>query len=149
MSSTDTSPIIFKKLDERATIPTRGTPNSVGLDLSTIEYVETEKLVYVHTGLAVQPPVGYFFEIHARSSLHKSGWMLANSVGIIDPDYRGELVIALKRIGTWSSPIQPNTRIAQLVLKKSDLHMFPIVEGELSTTERGSGGFGSTGQSTQ
>ena len=142
--------ITFKKLDPNAVVPKRATSHSVGLDLTAIGFKSSEhtdpNIVYVRTGLAVEPPSGWFFELHARSSLHKSGWMLANSVGIIDPDYRGELIIALCPVSTATpTKIEPGTRIAQLVLKKSDLADMTIIESDVLTeTDRGSGGFGST-----
>ena len=157
--------IKFKKLNENALIPTRETPGSVGLDLATTgDYTEGKDVVYWKTGLAVQPPKGYYLEIHPRSSLHKKGWMLVNSTGIIDSDYRGELIIALIPINIklnldnqnkaseycdrcWKNNlIKPQTRIAQLILRKNELIDVDIetVE-ELSNTERGEGGFGSTG----
>lgn len=168
--------IKFKKLDPDALIPTRETPGSTGLDLATTgEYTEGKDVVYWKTGLAVQPPKGYYLEIHPRSSLHKKGWMLVNSTGIIDSDYRGELIIALVPIKVkanldvhveieegdcngygevsghcgrcWKDIlISPKTRIAQLILRKNELVGVEIdtVE-ELSETERGEGGFGSTG----
>ena len=137
--------ISFKKLDPRAIIPKRATKGSVGLDLTFIDYKSIGSIIYLNTGLAVQPPSGFYFEIHARSSLHKKGWMLANSVGIIDPDYRGELIVAVRPIGsTKPELIKPGTRVAQLILRKSFMEHINIVEEELCETER-MGGFGSTG----
>ena len=140
--------ISFKKLDPRAIIPKRATKNSVGLDLTFVDQNFVGLFKYLHTGLAVQPPSGFYFEIHARSSLHKKGWMLANSVGIIDPDYRGELVIAICPINPVikPDPLIPGIRVAQLILRKSFMEDTYIVEEEeeLCKTER-KGGFGSTG----
>lgn len=153
--------IKFKKIDSDAIIPHKATPDSIGLDLCTtgkhfFDNNPDNNTVYWNTGLSVEPPNGYYFQIHARSSLHKKGWMLANSVGIIDPDYRGELIIALKPsnietdddgyiVNNWT-PIEAGTRIAQLILCKNYMSEFSIDEvDELSKTIRGDGGFGSTG----
>ena len=89
--------IKFKKLSEEAVIPKRETDGSVGMDLSTTGKFDkgTNNVYYWKTGLSVEPPEGCYFEIHPRSSLHKKGWMLVNSTGIIDTDYRGELIVPL------------------------------------------------------
>lgn len=142
--------IKFKKLDPTAVIPTRGSAHAVGLDLSIVGFKPSDtdsNVVYFRTGLAAEPPVGYYFEIHARSSLHKWGWTLANSVGIIDSDYRGELLVAVAPVsnGAPKKP-EPGTRIAQLVLRRDETcNGVEIVEAELTKTQRGEGGFGSTG----
>lgn len=156
--------IKFKKLTSKATIPTKATPGSVALDVSTTgefffgtgDY--TDSVVYWKTGLSVQPPEGYYFELHARSSLHKKGWKLANSVGIIDADYRGELILAMHpydretnkhhgySIFDDAEKLTHGTRVAQLILRKNYLPDFEVVEVDnLTETDRGNGGFGSTG----
>jgi len=155
--------IKFKKLSQKAEIPKRETSGAVGLDLATTGDFETgpHGVVYWKTALSVEPPEGYYLEIHPRSSLHKKGWMLVNSTGIIDSDYRGELKIPLIPIdvknifnGTETeieivrsfAKIEPGTRIAQLILRKNELLDVNIEESDtLSETKRGSGGFGSTG----
>lgn len=154
MAGRENNVVKFKKLDASAVIPSKGSENAVGLDLTVIGVKNSTKRVCMyHTGLSVEPPSGYYFEIHVRSSLHKQGWMLANSVGVIDPDYRGELLIALCpvsdcfSVNSESSDLLLGTRVAQLVLKKNHMHNFGVIEvNELSTTTRGDGGFGSTGR---
>jgi dUTP pyrophosphatase len=89
-----------KKTCENAVIPTRGTPFSVGYDLTVIGVFKKidDKTVLYDTGLQVEPPEGYYTEILPRSSLVKTGYMLSNSVGVIDSDYRGNLLIALTKV---------------------------------------------------
>jgi len=152
--------IKFKKLNNDAILPKKASLNAIGLDVSTTgeyDYCKSNNVVYWKTGLSVEPPTGYYFQLHARSSLHKMGWMLANSVGIIDPDYRGEIIIALQPISHSITNedgnlefdinlIDKGTRIAQLILCKNELIPFEITEvTNLSKTDRGNGGFGSTG----
>jgi dUTP pyrophosphatase len=134
---------MFSKLDEDAKLPERGTGGSVGWDVSAIRYAPSRtqpNVFYAHTGIKTSPPEGCHFELFARSSLHKSGWMLANGVGVIDPDYEGEVIVALLWFGT-GKPVPPKIgkRIAQLVLKQHG-----EIERDRKLRKRGAGGFGST-----
>lgn len=147
-------PIKFEKVYEDAIIPTQGTEKSVGLDLYVHhtefdrEFDDTQTIVKVYTGVRVEPPKGYYFEIHGRSSLYKQGFALANNVGIIDPDYRGELIVILAAIPSNKIRKTPEygSRVAQLILRKNhNHHGRRLEEGVLTETDRGSGGFGSTG----
>lgn len=132
--------------DPNAVIPSRASPNDIGLDLVAIKEHKTlpNGVVMYDTGLAVTPPSGYYFEILARSSIVKTGWMLANNVGTIDASYTGNLYIALARVDPASERIPLPFCKCQLVLRKA---YYPeVVEvNELHVTERGEGGFGSTG----
>lgn len=142
------SAILFKKLSPAAVIPTKGTDGSAGLDVTYISLVDDSvRFPRLRTGLAVQPPDGYYFELHGRSSLYKSGYMLANNVGVIDGDYRGEIIIVLTPINGVAYELPPvGSRVAQLVLKKNELANVEVAEIlELDDTGRGVGGFGSTG----
>ncbi len=141
----------IKKLRENAKIPFRATPGSAGMDLcacidSAITLAGGEKAV-IPTGIAIElpgPELGAF--IFARSGLAiKHGIGLLNSVGVIDSDYRGEVCIGV--INQLSEPytIEPGERIAQMVIMPVSL-IEPVEVDELDETERGAGGFGSTGK---
>lgn len=141
--------IKIKKLDERATIPTRGSEFSAGCDLYAVIDGELEikpaATVLVHTGLAVEIPEGYAGLIYARSGLaSKRGLAPANKVGVIDADYRGEVMVALHNHSDSVQTISQGERIAQLVVTPFLKVDFEEAD-ELSDTVRGAGGFGSTG----
>lgn len=141
--------IKVKKLNENATIPTQGSKYSAGFDLYaattyTIE-IEPHQTVKVGTGLAFELPEGTFGAIFARSGLAtKKGLRPANCVGVCDSDYRGEYIVALHNDTNYVMTIEPNDRIAQLIVMNYNLIELTEVD-ELSDTERGDGGFGSTG----
>ena len=142
--------LLFKKLKENAVIPKRGTPDSAGLDLSACIdsplTIKPQEIVKIPTGLSVEF-VGeqkVALLIYARSSLGvKHGLTLANSVGVVDSDYRGEIIVGMINLGKESYTIVPDERIAQLVVTPI---LMPEVEesSDLSDTQRGKGGFGST-----
>lgn len=143
-----TANIPIKKLDPNATIPTYGSAYAAGADLYacipesvTFEPGETK---LIHTGLAMEIPMGYAGLIYARSGLaSKKGLAPANKVGVVDADYRGELMVALHNHGTNPIQIEPQERIAQLVITPYLTAHFELTE-QLSETVRGEGGFGST-----
>tara|TARA_B100000900_G_C20558922_1_gene708018 strand:- start:68 stop:508 length:441 start_codon:yes stop_codon:yes gene_type:complete len=139
--------IKFKSHNESAFIPTTASSTDVGFDLTiiSISKVIDENTLLYDTGISVEPPEGYYFEVVPRSSLSKLGYILSNSIGIIDPNYRGTIKIALTKINNNAPDIVlPNKRF-QLIPRKFITPMFTttVVE-ELSETERGDGGFGST-----
>ena len=141
--------IKVKKLRENAQLPTYGTEFSAGADLYaclgedvTILPGETKK---IPTGLAMEIPVGCAGLIYARSSLGtKRGLAPANKVGVVDSDYRGEIKVVLLNHGTQPQTVEPGERIAQFVITPV---LTPVYEevAELSDSQRGTGGFGSTG----
>jgi|DEB19_MinimDraft_3_1074340.scaffolds.fasta_scaffold00142_6 dUTP pyrophosphatase len=138
----------FKKLTPTATTPTRGTPGAAGLDL----YSDTECLLVnyattmVGTGVAVEIPEGYVGLVTVRSSLGKAGVSLVNAVGVIDSDYRGEIMLALiYSASVGGHYVHRGSRIGQLVVVPAPLFDLQEVD-ELSETTRGTGGFGSTGR---
>ena len=141
----------IKKLDERAIIPTYGTEFSAGADLyalldSAIEILHHET-TFVRTGISVEIPVGYCGLIFARSSMGaKRGLAPANKVGVIDADYRGELVVWLLNTSDQPLTVSRGDRVAQLVFQPV-CRLEPKTVDSLSETERGSGGFGHTGRS--
>lgn len=142
--------IPVKKLDPNAVLPTYGSAYAAGADLYacieepiTFQPGETQ---LIHTGLAMELPVGYAGLVYARSGLaSKKGLAPANKVGVIDADYRGEIMVALHNHGTSPVSIEPKERIAQLVITPYLTAHFEEA-GELSDTVRGEGGFGSTGR---
>lgn len=145
-------PLKIKKLRENAKIPVRATPGSAGMDLcacidSPLTLGGGEKAL-IPTGIAIalpSPELGAF--VFARSGLAiKHGIGLLNGVGVIDSDYRGEVCVGV--INQLSEPytIEPGERIAQLVIMPVSL-IPPVEAVELDETERGAGGFGSTGKS--
>ncbi len=139
-----------QKLKPQALLPTRATAGSAGYDLyACIEAAITIPVggvVRIGTGIAIgieDPTIAAF--VYARSGLAtKQGLIPANCVGVIDSDYRGEILVALKNLSDMPQRIAPNDRIAQLVL--APVYLPTLLEVEtLSDTARGDGGFGSTG----
>lgn len=144
-------PIRLKKVHPKAVIPKRATPGSAGLDLSAcIEEPVTLSpggLAMLPTGLAVAlPSADCVALIYARSGLAvRHGIALSNGVGVVDSDYRGEIKVGLCNVGSEPYTIQPGERIAQMVI--APVLLPPVQEvDELDETERGAGGFGSTGK---
>lgn len=103
------------------------------------------EVVLYDTGVAVQPPHGYYFELVPRSSIVKSGYMLANSVGVIDASYQGTIKVPLVKWCWWARDLPLPTRVAQLVLRKQYLASGVQLSEFKSHTARGQAGFGSTG----
>ena len=139
----------IKKLDERAVIPSYGSLYSAGCDLYAVLdeelVIKSGETVLVKTGLAMEIPVGYAGLIFARSGLaSKKGLAPANKVGVVDADYRGEVMVALHNHSNETRIVEPDERIAQFVITPYLKANFDLVE-ELSDTTRGTGGFGSTG----
>lgn len=146
----DMEKIKIKRLNDKAKIPHRGSDGAAGYDLYAcinepyaIPPHTTKK---VETGLSIEIPHGYFGAIFARSGLAtKEGLRPANCTGVCDEDYRGEYVVALHNDTDVEKIIEPNDRIAQLVILPYLPVEFEEVD-ELSDTDRGSDGFGSTGK---
>lgn len=141
--------IEIKKLDPRAIIPTYGTEFSAGADIYalldepvTINPGETKM---IHTGLALAIPEGLVGLNFARSGMAtKRGLAPANKVGVIDSDYRGEVMVALHNHGDVPQTVENGERVAQMVFVPYYTAEFELKD-ELSETLRGEGGFGSTG----
>ena len=139
----------IKKLNERAVVPTYGSPCSAGADLYSAEEedvtVPSGETRLIHTGIACEIPDGYVGLIFARSGLaSKRGLAPSNKVGVIDSDYRGELMVSLFNQSKEDRTVERGERIAQLVIVPYLRADFEET-GELSDTARGAGGFGSTG----
>jgi len=141
--------INIKKLNPNAVIPTYGTEFSAGADLyacidETITIAPSET-VLIKTGIAMEIPAGYAGLIYARSGLaSKKGLAPANKVGVVDADYRGEIMVALHNHSLLDAVIEPKERIAQIVITPFITADFQVAD-ELGETGRGAGGFGSTG----
>ena len=138
-----------KKLKENAIIPTYQTVGSVGADLCALlsEPIEIHpgKTALIPTGLSFAIPEGYGGFVFARSGLaSKKGLAPANKVGVIDADYRGELMVALFNHGNDPQTVSPGDRIAQFVILPVAVASF-VETDSLEDTARGCGGFGSTG----
>lgn len=149
----NSSRILFaeiSKVNPKAQLPEKGSRLSAGFDLHAcldepIE-VRPEGTVMIPTGLAIAPPSGYFGAIFARSGLAaKQGLRPANCVGVCDEDYRGEYMVALHNDSNTPRVINPGDRIAQLVFLPYPQMVAFVNKDSLDNTERGSGGFGSTG----
>ncbi len=170
----DNMKVKLSKLSEDAKVPTRANDTDTGYDLT---FIGVEKIVgdviFFKTGLSIEPPAGFYFEVFPRSSISKLGLSLANSVGVIDEAYRGEVMVPIrvhhnlmgqgvKPAEVFASPIlelfgqkatsmsnvasmilKNQPRMTQLVLRKR--YDCSFEESEVSQTERGDGGFGSSG----
>ena len=141
----------IKKLNENAVIPTRGSGCAAGYDLYACMdsnesiLIKPHQTVKIHTGLAVEIPDGYWGGIFARSGVAtKRGLRPGNCTGIVDSDFRGEMIVALHNDSSVEQMIVGGERIAQLVILPYLSVTFTEVD-ELGETERGAGGFGSTG----
>ena len=139
----------FKKLDSNAITPTYGTEYSAGADLYALAeapiVIDGGKTALVHTGISMEIPVGYVGLIFARSGLAtKRDLAPANKVGVIDSDYRGEIMVALHNHGNAPQTVDSGERIAQIAIVPFLKAEFAECD-ELSDTKRGAGGFGSTG----
>ena len=163
----------IKRISEKAEIPTKGHPSDSGWDLTVIGVDKIKgDTIFFKTGLQVKPPAGHYFEIYPRSSIAPLPLMLANSVGIIDENFSGELIVAIRVLHSEMGLSNERTsfpsgminaldarpssitevanlilgkkpKIAQMILRKRLDTTFEEVEN-LEETDRGSGGFGST-----
>jgi dUTP pyrophosphatase len=141
--------IRYKRLNDLAKVPTRGSEYAAGYDL----YAATDREIslFPHTtqligvGLAFELPDGYFGAVYARSGLaSKKGLRPANCVGVVDSDYRGEVMVALYNDSGFDQEIKVGDRIAQFILEERTCVEWEVTD-TLDETERSSGGFGSTG----
>lgn len=144
-----TTPVAVKKLRPNAKLPTYGSEFAAGADLYACPdgpvTIQPHETVLVPTGLSLELPVGWAGMIFARSGMAaKRDLAPANKVGVIDCDYRGEVMVSLHNHGTGPQTVEPGERIAQLVILPYLTAQFFEAE-ELSDTVRGAGGFGSTG----
>ena len=143
-------PIRIKKLNPNAARPTYGSPEAAGADLyaclDECVSIPAGKTVFIPTGIAMEVPKGCAGLIYARSSMGaKRGLAPANKVGVIDSDYRGQVMVALHNHSQEEQVVQPGERIAQLLITPVFTPGFREVD-DLTDTDRGTGGFGSTGR---
>ena len=137
--------IKFTKNHPDAVIPIRATSGAAGFDLTAVSAECVHPGLYRYdTGIAVEIPPGYVGLVFQRSSVYKTGLALCNAVGVIDSDYRGTISFMFRTYGLLAKPYRPGDRIGQIVFAPApevELEEVP----ELSMTERGEGGYGSTG----
>ena len=141
--------IKVKKLNEKAILPTYGSEYAAGADLYACRdeavTIAPGETVMIHTGLAMEIPEYFAGLIYPRSGMaSKRGLAPANKVGVVDPDYRGEFMVALHNHSNEPQTVEPGERIAQLVITPFITAEFDLAD-ELDDTVRGAGGFGSTG----
>ena len=137
-------PLHFMKMTEDARTPVRGTTGSAGLDLFSTKSmtVKIKESISIPTGIMVEIPTGHFGEIRDRSSMALQGWHILG--GVIDSDYRGELFVIMTNLSKSDKQIDKGAKIAQLIVAPlTDCFLTEITQ--ISETERGAGGFGSTG----
>ena len=142
--------VLFAKLDPDASAPTQGSKSAAGWDLRALEetVVRRGSSTKIRTGLAVAIPDGWEGQIRSRSSLGAKGMIMPNGVGTIDSDYRGELMVLATWIGEGDEIVlAKGERIAQMLIAPVPVTSYREVSfEELSTTDRGKGGFGSSGR---
>ena len=137
----------IKRLHPNADIPKRASQFAAGYDLKAVSVEKDHESgcwVY-HTGLAIELPHGFCGFLMPRSSIYRTGCVLSNSVGLLDEDYRGEVLFKFYGVYGNEPPYKVNERVAQLVVVCRNDLFFNVVE-ELGKTERGTGGYGSTGR---
>lgn len=133
-----------QRLRDDAVLPSKERVSDSGYDLTLLyEKSRHGQVVFYGTGLSIEPPPGWYFDVVARSSIVKRGHMLANNVGIIDRAYRGEILVPFIKIDSQAPALTLPARVAQLI-PRPVVH-FPVIEASLGETSRGSGGFGSSG----
>jgi len=137
----------IKKIDARAIIPSYSKLGDAGMDLTAIDFDSTEEYIQYRTGLAIEIPEGFVGLIFPRSSISKYSLVLANSVGVIDSGYRGEILVRFKIVNNYQSEgikvYKMGERIAQLMIVPYPVVNLVEVDG-LSDSVRGEGGFGSS-----
>lgn len=139
--------IKLRKLHPDAVVPTYGSRGAAAFDLYSIEPLALfpGERAAIDTGVAFEIPDGHVLLIYARSGLaQKHGVHLANSVGVIDSDYRGPVIVTLANSSPYVVDLPPHSRIAQGMIVPVDRVTFDLAD-QLSATERGTGGHGSTG----
>ena len=140
-------PISFKwkRINELVEPPAKNKFSDAGYDLSIIFLLrEIDGVHYFDTGISVEPPNGYYFELVGRSSIAKTGWMLANNIGIIDASYRGTIIVPLIKVNPEANELELPKKLVQLIPRQLIL-MEGIEVQTLDNTSRGDGGFGSSG----
>tara|TARA_B100001094_G_scaffold331814_1_gene401465 strand:+ start:12703 stop:13317 length:615 start_codon:yes stop_codon:yes gene_type:complete len=134
----------YNLLNENSVCPTKAHCSDSGWDLTLIEETKKSGMVtFFSTGVSVEPPHGYYFDLVPRSSLSKTGYMLANSVGIIDQSYRGPIIAALIKIDPEAKELELPNKCVQLIMRP--WYNANAIDSKLENSSRGVGSFGSTG----
>ena len=129
-----------------AVAPFKERASDSGYDLTLIkELKRVDNVIFYDTGVSIEPPNGYYFDLVGRSSISKSGYTIANNVGIIDRTYRGNIIVALVKTNQHAPDLQLPNRLVQIIPRKI-VHFIPIQQQDLSSTERNNKGFGSSNE---
>ena len=129
--------------------PTKAHDSDSGLDLTLMKVIEKrDDIFFFDTGVSIEAPYGYYTELFPRSSIYKHDFMMVNSVGVIDTGCRGTLFMPMRYLGSGDGRAEAESlvgqRIGQLILRRIEPYQVEIVS-DLDDTERGGGGFGSSG----
>lgn len=144
-NSTKIDGIYVAKTLEDAVLPNKNRASDSGYDLTLINiWKQVGEVIFYDTGIRVTPPFGYYFDLVPRSSISKTGYILANSIGVIDRTYTGSIKVPLIKIDKSMPDIELPSRLVQIILRPI-IHCKINIVDELNETERGEGGFGSTG----
>lgn len=136
----------FRRTRNDAVVPKKNKPSDSGFDLVVVEKIkEANGVSFYDTGIQVAPPIGYYFDLVGRSSISKTGYMMANNIGIIDQTYRGNIIVALVKVWPNAPDLELPCRLVQLIPRKV-CHIQCIEVDNLENTSRGAGGFGSSGR---
>jgi dUTP pyrophosphatase len=137
----------FKRTHPQAVAPSKANASDSGYDLVLVDKIkEVDGVAYYDTGIQVAPPTGFYFDLVGRSSIAKTGYMLANNIGIIDNSYRGNIIVALVKINQDMPDLVLPARLVQIIPRKVwNLPFEDIGDQDLTATARGAGGFGSSG----
>lgn len=136
----------WSRINDTVPPPSKNRFSDSGYDLHLVSKLKEDVGVhYYDTGIRVEPENGYYFELVGRSSISKTGWMLANNIGIIDASYRGTIIVPLVRINPFAPPLNLPIRLVQIIPRQLIL-MVGTETDTLTNTTRGSGGFGSSGK---
>jgi deoxyuridine 5'-triphosphate nucleotidohydrolase len=123
--------------------PKKTRASDSGYDMTLVERIKTHGQVeFYDTGVSIQPPYGYYFDLVGRSSISKSGYMIANNIGVIDQSYTGNVIVALVKIDQNAPNLTLPNRLVQIIPRKI-VHFIPV-QGDIHVTNRNVGGFGST-----
>jgi dUTP pyrophosphatase len=129
---------------ESSVPPVKQRDSDAGFDLTLVSVHKTVgNTVFYNTGVSVEPPKGMYFDLVARSSITKTGYMLANSIGIIDNEYRGDILVALVKIDKDAEDLTLPNRLVQIIPRYC-LSLTPVQKDFLSSTDRDTKGFGSS-----
>ena len=136
----------YVKIHQDAIAPTKAHVSDTGYDLNLVDIKKTDPIsgvIWYGTGVIVQPPPNYYMDLVPRSSMSKTGHFLVNSVGIIDQSYRGEIMVALKKVSENVEDLKLPNKCVQIIPRMYH-HMQTVECKELNESVRGDGGFGST-----